>query len=109
MTKVALFKQDGSNAGEIELNDSIFGIEPNNNVVTDAVLMQRASMRQGTHAVKNRSAVSGGGKKPWRQRELDVPVKVQSVHHNGVVVVSSSDLLHVHTPTSCQRRFTVWH
>lgn len=68
MTKVALFKQDGSNAGEIELNDSIFGIEPNNNVVTDAVLMQRASMRQGTHAVKNRSAVSGGGKKPWRQK-----------------------------------------
>ena len=68
MTKVALFKQDGSNAGEIELNDSIFGIEPNNNVVTDAVLMQRSSMRQGTHAVKNRSAVSGGGKKPWRQK-----------------------------------------
>lgn len=68
MTKVALFKQDGSNAGEIELNDLIFGIEPNNNVVTDAVLMQRASMRQGTHAVKNRSAVSGGGKKPWRQK-----------------------------------------
>lgn len=68
MTKVALFKQDGSNAGEIELNDSIFGIEPNNNVVTDAVLMQHASMRQGTHAVKNRSAVSGGGKKPWRQK-----------------------------------------
>ncbi|TGE83307.1 50S ribosomal protein L4 [Weissella confusa] len=68
MTKVALFKQDGSNAGEIELNDSIFGIEPNNNVVTDAVLMQRASIRQGTHAVKNRSAVSGGGKKPWRQK-----------------------------------------
>ena len=63
-----MFKQDGSNAGEIELNDSIFGIEPNNNVVTDAVLMQRASMRQGTHAVKNRSAVSGGGKKPWRQK-----------------------------------------
>ena len=46
----------------------MFGIEPNNNVITDAVLMQRASMRQGTHAVKNRSAVRGGGKKPWRQK-----------------------------------------
>ncbi|GAK29983.1 50S ribosomal protein L4 [Weissella oryzae SG25] len=68
MTKVALFKQDGSNAGEVELNDAIFGIEPNNNVITDAVLMQRASLRQGTHAVKNRSAVRGGGKKPWRQK-----------------------------------------
>ncbi len=68
MTKVALFKQDGSNAGEVELNDSVFGIEPNNNVITDAVLMQRASLRQGTNAVKNRSAVRGGGRKPWRQK-----------------------------------------
>ncbi|WP_022791535.1 50S ribosomal protein L4 [Weissella halotolerans] len=68
MTKIALHKQDGSQAGEVELNDAIFAVEPNNNVITDAVLMQRASMRQGTHAVKNRSAVSGGGKKPWRQK-----------------------------------------
>ena len=68
MTKVALFKQDGSKAGEVELNEAVFGIEPNNNTVIDAVLMQRASLRQGTHAVKNRSAVRGGGKKPWRQK-----------------------------------------
>jgi large subunit ribosomal protein L4 len=44
------------------------GIEPNENVVFDAILRQRASLRQGTHAVKNRSAVRGGGKKPWRQK-----------------------------------------
>lgn len=68
MTKVAVLKQDGSQAAELELNDAVFAIEPNNAVITDAVLMQRASMRQGTHAVKNRSAVSGGGKKPWRQK-----------------------------------------
>ncbi|MFT9267515.1 50S ribosomal protein L4 [Oenococcus sp.] len=68
MTKVALFKQDGAKAGEVELNDAVFAIEPNEAVVTDAVLMQRASMRQGTHSVKNRSAVSGGGRKPWRQK-----------------------------------------
>ncbi|MDN6901006.1 50S ribosomal protein L4 [Oenococcus sicerae] len=68
MTKVALFKKDGTAAGEIELADSVFGIEPNETVVTDAILMQRASMRQGTHSVKNRSAVSGGGRKPWRQK-----------------------------------------
>ena len=68
MTKVTLFKQDGSTNGEIELNSEIFGIEPNENVVFDAVIMQRASLRQGTHAVKNRSAVSGGGRKPWRQK-----------------------------------------
>ncbi|AFT81073.1 50S ribosomal protein L4 [Leuconostoc carnosum] len=68
MTKVAVLKQDGSQATEIELNDTVFAIEPNNAVITDAVLMQRASMRQGTHSVKNRSAVSGGGRKPWKQK-----------------------------------------
>ncbi|MDF7627434.1 50S ribosomal protein L4 [Leuconostocaceae bacterium ESL0723] len=68
MTKVAVLKQDGSKAADLDLNDAVFAIEPNNAVITDAVLMQRASMRQGTHAVKNRSAVSGGGKKPWKQK-----------------------------------------
>jgi large subunit ribosomal protein L4 len=68
MPKVALLKQDGSNAGDIELNDSVFGIEPNTHVLHEAVVMQRASMRQGTHAVKNRSEVRGGGRKPWRQK-----------------------------------------
>ncbi len=68
MPNVALFKQDGTQNGDITLNDAIFGIEPNENVVFDAIIMQRASLRQGTHAVKNRSAVSGGGRKPWRQK-----------------------------------------
>lgn len=68
MPNVALFKQDGSQNGEVTLNEEIFGIEPNESVVFDAITMQRASLRQGTHAVKNRSAVSGGGKKPWRQK-----------------------------------------
>lgn len=68
MPKVTLYKQDGSTAGEVTLNDEIFGIEPNEAVIFDAVVMQRASLRQGTHAVKNRSAVRGGGRKPWRQK-----------------------------------------
>ena len=68
MPKVTLFKQDGSQAGEVELNEAVFGVEPNEAVIFDAVVMQRASMRQGTHAVRNRSAVSGGGRKPWRQK-----------------------------------------
>ncbi|MRI81027.1 50S ribosomal protein L4 [Aerococcaceae bacterium DSM 109653] len=68
MPKVTLFKQDGSTAGEVELNEAVFGIEPNESVIFDAVIMQRASLRQGTHAVKNRSAVRGGGRKPWRQK-----------------------------------------
>ena len=68
MTNVSLFKQDGTKAGDITLNDAVFGIEPNESVVFDVILSQRASLRQGTHAVKNRSAVRGGGKKPWRQK-----------------------------------------
>lgn len=68
MPKVALLKQDGTNTGELTLNDSIFGIEPNENVVFDAIIMQRASLRQGNHKVKNRSEVRGGGRKPWRQK-----------------------------------------
>lgn len=68
MPNVALFKQDGTQNGEITLNEEIFGIEPNESVVYDAIIMQCASLRQGTHAVKNRSAVRGGGRKPWRQK-----------------------------------------
>ena len=68
MPKVALFNQDGTEAGNIELNETVFGIEPNNHVIHQAVVMQRAAKRQGNHAVKNRSLVSGGGAKPWRQK-----------------------------------------
>ena len=68
MPKVALFNQDGTEAGDLELNESVFGIEPNNHVIHEVVIMQRAAKRQGTHAVKNRSEVRGGGRKPWRQK-----------------------------------------
>ncbi|HET7616807.1 MAG TPA: 50S ribosomal protein L4 [Bacillales bacterium] len=68
MLKVALYNQSGSQVGDIEMNDDVFGIEPNENVLYDAVVMQQASHRQGNHATKNRSAVRGGGRKPWRQK-----------------------------------------
>lgn len=68
MPKVTLYNQTGSQVGEIELSDSIFGIEPNEHVLYDAVIMQQASKRQGTHATKGRSDVRGGGRKPWRQK-----------------------------------------
>jgi len=68
MTKVTVLSQTGASVGEIELKDEIFGIEPNEAVLFDAVIAQRASLRQGTHKVKNRSEVSGGGRKPWRQK-----------------------------------------
>jgi large subunit ribosomal protein L4 len=68
MPKVALYNMSGEQVGEIELSDAVFGIEPNPYVVHDAVVMQRASLRQGTHKVKDRSEVRGGGIKPWRQK-----------------------------------------
>lgn len=68
MTKVSLLSQTGASVGEIELNDAIFGIEPNEAVLFDAIIAQRASLRQGNHKVKNRSEVAGGGRKPWRQK-----------------------------------------
>lgn len=68
MTQLDLFKQDGTKLGVVEANDAVFGIEPNQHVLFQAVTLQRASLRQGTHKTKGRSEVSGGGRKPWRQK-----------------------------------------
>ena len=68
MAKVSLFNQTGASVGEIELNDKVFGIEPNEAVLFEAIIAQRASLRQGNHKVKNRSEVAGGGRKPWKQK-----------------------------------------
>lgn len=68
MSKVSVLSQTGSSVGEIELNDAIFGIEPNEAVLFETLVQQRASLRQGNHKVKNRSEVAGGGRKPWRQK-----------------------------------------
>jgi len=68
MPKVALYNISGAQVGEVELSDAVFGITPNAHVVHQAVVMQQASMRAGTHKTKGRSEVSGGGRKPWRQK-----------------------------------------
>lgn len=68
MPKVALYNISGEQVGELELSETVFGIEPNKHVLHDAVVMQQASLRQGTHKVKGRSEVRGGGRKPWKQK-----------------------------------------
>ncbi|WP_249029479.1 50S ribosomal protein L4 [Tannockella kyphosi] len=68
MLKVKVYNQEGADVSEIELNEAVFGIEANNQAIYDMVRLQRASLRQGTHKVKNRTEVRGGGKKPWRQK-----------------------------------------
>ena len=68
MPTVALLNQTGEKLQDITLDDSVFGIEPNQQVIYDVVNAQRAAMRQGTHDTKGRSEVRGGGRKPWRQK-----------------------------------------
>ncbi|ARF17294.1 50S ribosomal protein L4 [Sporosarcina sp. P3] len=68
MPKVSVVSQTGSAVGDIELNDAIFGIEPNEAVLFEAIVQQQASLRQGNHKVKTRAEVAGGGRKPWRQK-----------------------------------------
>jgi len=68
MPNLTLLNQEGSSVGEITLNADIFGIEPHKQAMFDAVILQRASLRQGTHKAKGRSEVRGGGRKPWKQK-----------------------------------------
>ena len=68
MPKVALYNMRGEQIGDIDLNDGVFGIEPNEGVVYEFVKMQLANKRVGTACTKTRAEVSGGGKKPWRQK-----------------------------------------
>lgn len=68
MPSVKLFNIEGKEIGQVQLSEEVFGIEPNESVVHEAVVMQLASMRRGTSSTKHRGEVSGGGRKPWRQK-----------------------------------------
>ncbi|MGI6130802.1 MAG: 50S ribosomal protein L4 [Bacillota bacterium] len=68
MPKAPLFDVKGNRLGEVELPDAVFGIEPNEYAVHEAVTLQLASRRSGTHDTKTVSEVAGGGRKPWRQK-----------------------------------------
>lgn len=68
MPKVTVFNVSGSQVGELELAENVFGIEPNTHVMHSAVVLQQAAERQGTHKTKGRSEVRGGGRKPWKQK-----------------------------------------
>lgn len=68
MPKLAMLNQQGESVKDVNLNDDVFAVEVNNQVIYDVVKQQRAAMRQGTVNTKNRSAVRGGGKKPYRQK-----------------------------------------
>ena len=68
MANVSVYNMQGSEIGKLDLNDAVFGVEVNENLVHEAVVAHLANMRQGTQKAKTRSEVSGGGRKPWRQK-----------------------------------------
>lgn len=68
MPKVALYDMTGSQIGDIELNDDVFGVKVNTHVMYEAVKNYLANQRQGTQSAKTRAEVRGGGRKPWRQK-----------------------------------------
>ena len=68
MAKVSVYNIEGKVVGDMELNDAVFGVEVNTHLVHQAVVLQLDNKRQGTQSAKTRSEVSGGGRKPWRQK-----------------------------------------
>ena len=68
MANVSVYNMEGKEVGTIELNDAVFGVEVNEHLVHKAVVAQLANKRQGTQKARTRSEVSGGGRKPWRQK-----------------------------------------
>ncbi len=89
MPKLNVLNQAGQTVAELALSDYVFGIEPHQQALYDVVNAQRAAMRQGTHDVKNRGEVSGGGRKPWRQkgtgRARQGSTRSPQWRHGGVV------------------------
>ena len=68
MSKLELLNVNGEKVKDINLKDNVFGVTPNDVVLHDAIVLAMANSRQGTHSTKTRSEVSGGGRKPWRQK-----------------------------------------
>lgn len=105
MPKVVLYNQNGSNVGELELNDHVFGVEDNQQVIYDTVIAERAAMRQGTQKAKTRSEVRGGGRKPWRQkgtgRARQGSIRSPQWRGGGVVLHQLRDLMLLKSIKSC--------
>ena len=80
MANVAVYNMEGKEVGKLELNDAVFGVEVNEHLVHMAVLQQLANNRQGTQKAKTRSEVSGGGRKPWRQKGSEGSYRYRSGH-----------------------------
>jgi 50S ribosomal protein L4, bacterial/organelle len=89
MLQIAVYDMAGKTVGEIELEESIFGITPNKFVLHDVVVNYLANQRQGTHSTLTRGKVSGGGKKPYKQNKIDKSragsIRMPQWRHGGIV------------------------
>ena len=99
MPKANVFNMAGQQVGEIELSEAVFGIEPNQAVVHEVVKNHLANCRQGTQSALTRAEVSGGGKKPWRQKGTgharQGSTRAPQWTHGGIVFVKSTVKTHV--------------
>ncbi len=89
MTKISVLNIKGEKVKDLTLNAEVWGIVPNDAVLYDAITLARNAMRQGTHETKTRSEVSGGGRKPWRQkgtgRARQGSIRAAQWYHGGIV------------------------
>ena len=97
MANVSVYNIEGNEVGTLELNDSVFGVEVNEHLVHLAVVAQLANKRQGTQKAKTRSEVSGGGRKPWRQKGTGHARQgsTRSPQWKGGGVVLALSLIHI--------------
>ena len=108
MAKFNVVDMNGQHVSEIELSDAVFGITPNEKAVHIAVVNFLANQRQGTQNTKIRMEVSGGGKKPWRQKGTATLVRVPSVHRSGLTAASLWAPSPAATTTTSTTRSSAW-
>ena len=111
MPKIALLNVKGEKIKDVKLNDNVFGIETNDQTVYDAVVLMGASQRQGTHKVKTRSEVSGGGRKPWRQkgtgRARQGSIRAPHWRHGGIVFGPTTERNYTKKQNKKERRLAL--
>ena len=111
MAKVGILNSKGEKIKDLKLNDEIFGIEPNAQTIYDAVVRMGASLRQGTHKVKTRSEVSGGGAKPWRQKGTgharQGSTRAPHWRHGGIVFGPTTERNYIKKQNRKERRLAL--
>ena len=92
MPKIDVYDINGKKVKELELNEAVFGIEPNEAVVHSVLVNFLANQRQGTQSTKTRSEVSGGGRKPWRQKGTG-RARQGSIRRSGHMIIHQEKIM----------------